>query len=80
MCTCVEAGCTCARDARYYGSSLWIALHTTLLHKDAENAATVAHRGRQMFGVAVGCSSLLRRLECTWGENRNYNQVSPRRA
>ena len=26
------------------------------------------HTGRQMFGVALGCSSLLPRLECTWGK------------
>lgn len=42
--------------------------HTTLLHKDAENAGKRLHTGTQMFGVALGCSSLLPPLECTWGK------------
>lgn len=52
---------------------------TTLLHKDAENAEKRLHTGAQMFGVALGCSSLLPAPRVYLGENRNYNQVSPPR-
>lgn len=45
-----------------------VGAHTTLLHKDAENAGKRLHTGTQMFGVALGCSSLLPPLECTWGK------------
>lgn len=63
-----RARCTCAHNARHYGTLFGVGAHTTLLHKDAENAGKRLHTGTQMFGVALGCSSLLPPLECTWGK------------
>lgn len=62
---------TRAQNARYYGTSLWDrqrCAHYPVAQRCGECGEATAYIGTQMFGVALGCSSLLPPLECTWGK------------
>ena len=69
--TCVvrawKRRCTCAQNARHYGN---FSLDNGCTQPCCTKMRRMQrlHTGRQMFGVALGCSSLLPRLECTWGK------------
>lgn len=70
----------CKRVLYVRGSGLYVRAERPVLRKfSLDNGCTQPcctkmrrmqrlHTGTQMFGVALGCSSLLPRLECTWGK------------